>query len=273
MTFTSTHSTYDPNLFAGVAKYYSQFRPRYNDDLYQLLIKEFQLDGTGRLLDLGTGTGLIAIALSPHFKEVVALDPDPEMLKEAQQEAELDNIQNIQWVNTQAENISQELGEFRLITIGRAYHWFDKPKVLQLASDRLIQGGGIAITYSHQDIWHSTELWKINVLDVVKKYLGEKRRVGNSTIENLDDTYSALPSLLKQSGFSSPKFQRLTITKTWTVNSWIGYLYSTAFARPAYFGDHLAEFEKDIEQTLLTLFPSGEFVEQIPIDVYLAHKN
>ena len=145
--------------------------------------------------------------------------------------------------------------------------------MLQLASDRLIQGGGIAITYSHQDIWHSTELWKINVLDVVKKYLGEKRRVGNSTIENLDDTYSALPSLLKQSGFSSPKFQRLTIIKTWTVNSWIGYLYSTAFARPVYFGDRLAEFEKDIEQTLLTLFPSGEFVEQIPIDVYLAHKN
>ncbi|MEI6429179.1 MAG: class I SAM-dependent methyltransferase [Pseudanabaena sp. ELA607] len=273
MTFTATHSTYDPTLFAGVAKYYSQYRPRYNDDLYQLLIQEFQLDGTGRLLDLATGTGLIAIALSPHFQEVIGLDPDPEMLREAQQEAELDNIHNIQWVNTQAENLSAELGEFRLITIGRAYHWFDKPKVLKLASDRLIQGGGIALTYSHQDIWHSTELWKIKVLEVVKKYLGEKRRVGNGTIENLDATYAELPRLLEQSGFTAPELKTIIIEKVWTIDSWVGYLYSTAFCRPDYFGDRLNEFEQEMRETVANLFPSGEFIEQIPFDVYLAHKK
>lgn len=273
MTFTATHSTYDPTLFAGVAHYYSKYRPRYNDELYQLLINEFQLDGTGHLLDLGTGTGLIAIALSPYFQEVIGLDPDPEMLKEAKQEAELDNIHNIQWINTQAESISAQLGEFRLVTIGRAYHWFDKPKVLKLASDRLVQGGGIAITYTHQDVWHSPELWKIKVLNVVKKYLGEKRRVGNGTIDDLDATYTELPRLLQQSGFSAPKIETITIDKTWTSDSWIGYLYSTAFCRPAYFGDRLAEFEQEMRKTLLSLFPSDKFIEQIPVDVYLAHKN
>lgn len=273
MTFTSTHSTYDPTLFAGVAKYYSQYRPRYNNELYQLLIEEFQLDGTGRLLDLATGTGLIAIALSNQFTEVIGLDPDPEMLREAQQEVELANIHNIQWINSQAENLSAQLGEFRLITIGRAYHWFDKPKVLQLASDRLIQGGGIAITYSHQDIWHSTESWKIAVLEVVKKYLGAKRRVGNGTIENLDATYAELPRLLEQSGFTTPLLKTIIIDKTWTIDSWVGYLYSTAFCRPDYFGDRLNTFEQEMRETLATLFPSGEFTEQIPFDVYLAHKN
>jgi ubiquinone/menaquinone biosynthesis C-methylase UbiE len=268
----SLSTTYDPTLFAGVASYYSQYRPRYTDELYRLLIQEFNLNGQGRLLDLATGTGLIAIALSPQFEEIVALDPDPEMLQEAQQEAKRLGLKNIQWIQNQAENISGDLGEFRLITIGRAYHWLDKAKVLQLASDRLISGGGIALTYTYEDIWHSTVPWKLAVLAVVKKWVGEKRRAGSGLIDNLDETYSDLPELLQKTGFTAPIIHKIIIEKTWTIDSWLGYLYSTAFCRPAYLGNNLSEFEQDIRDTLLTISPSGEFTEQIPVDVYLASK-
>lgn len=268
----SLSTTYDPTLFAGVANYYNQYRPRYTDELYSLLIQEFNLNGQGRLLDLATGTGLIAIALSSHFEKVVALDPDPEMLQEAQRSAEELGLKNIQWVQDNAENITAHLGEFRLITIGRAYHWLDKPKVLQLASDRLISGGGIALTYTYEDIWHSTVSWKLAVLAVVKKWVGEKRRAGSGLIDNLDATYNDLPELLEKTGFTAPVIHKITIEKTWTIDSWIGYLYSTAFCRPAYLGDNIHQFEQDIKETLLNLYPSGEFTEQIPVDVYLASK-
>ena len=110
-------------------------------------------------------------------------------------------------------------------------------------------------------------------MNVVKKYLGEKRRVGNGTIDDLDATYTELPRLLQQSGFSAPKIETITIDKTWTSDSWIGYLYSTAFCRPAYFGDRLAEFEQEMRKTLLSLFPSDKFIEQIPVDVYQIIQN
>ncbi|PZO38020.1 MAG: class I SAM-dependent methyltransferase [Pseudanabaena frigida] len=270
MTVTSN---YDPTLFAGVAQYYRKYRPRYTDELYQLLIKEFKLDGRGRLLDLGTGTGLIAISLSTQFTEVIGLDPDREMLQEALQEAELNNIKNIRWIHDMAENISTVLGEFHLATIGRAYHWMDKAKVLQLVNDRLVPNGGIAITYTYEDIWHSSEPWKQKVLAVVKKYLGEKRRTGAGTIENLDATYADLPELLQRSGFTAPVIHKIAIEKTWTIDSWIGYLYSTAFCRPDYFGDRITQFEQEMRDTLLAIAPTGEFIERIPVDVYLAHKN
>lgn len=267
-----TLTTYDPTLFAGAAHYYRQYRPRYTNELYQLLIQQFQLDGQGRLLDIGTGTGLIAIALADYFQSIVALDPDPEMLQQAKQEAEWLNIHNIQWRQEKAENITPDFGEFRLITIGRAYHWLDKPKVLQLASDRLISGGGIALTYTYEDIWHSTIPWKLAVLGVVKKWVGEKRRAGNQFIEDLDATYDDLPKLLKKTGFTTPVIHKIIIQKTWTIESWIGYLYSTAFCRPAYLGENLSQFEQEMRETLLAIAPSGEFIEDIPVDIYLAHK-
>lgn len=269
---TSPSTTYDPSLFAGVAHYYRQYRPRYTDELYRLLVKEFNLDGQGRLLDLATGTGLIAIALSAQFEEVVAIDADPEMLQEAQLEAERVSLRNIDWIQDQAENISSDLGKFRLITVGRAYHWFDKLKVLQLAGDRLITGGGIALTYTYEDIWHSTVPWKLAVLAVVKKWVGEKRRAGSGLIDNLDRTYDDLPELLEKTGFTAPFIHKIAIEKTWTIDNWLGYLYSTAFCRPAYLGESIKQFETDIRETLLAINSSGEFIEEIPVDVYLAYK-
>lgn len=265
--------TYDPTLFAGTAHYYTQYRPRYPEELYNLLSDRFQLDGTGRLLDLGTGIGLIAIALSSQFESIIALDPDPEMLQEAKQEAELANIHNITWVHNVAENISLDLGEFRLVTIGRAFHWMDKPKVLQLCSDRLEIGGGIAITYTYDDIWHSSEPWKIAVLGVVKKWLGEKRRIGVGVVDDLNAAYNDLPELLPKAGFSYPTIQTVEIEKVWTIESWLGYLYSTAFCRPAYLGDRIGEFELEMRSTMLDLSPSGQFIERIPVAVYIAHKT
>jgi hypothetical protein len=47
----------DLGLFTGTATYYSRFRPRYPPELLRLLVEHAGLDGTGRLLDLGTGPG------------------------------------------------------------------------------------------------------------------------------------------------------------------------------------------------------------------------
>ena len=48
-----------------------------------ILSARFRLDGTGRLLDLGCGTGQLVIPLAAHVAEAVGMDPEPEMLVEA----------------------------------------------------------------------------------------------------------------------------------------------------------------------------------------------
>jgi ubiquinone/menaquinone biosynthesis C-methylase UbiE len=46
------------------------------------VVERFQLDGQGRVLDLGCGTGQLTLPLARHCEEIVGTDPEPEMLAE-----------------------------------------------------------------------------------------------------------------------------------------------------------------------------------------------
>ena len=70
-------------LFAGTAWHYARYRPGYPDAFFADLITRFRLDGTGRLLDLGCGTGQLTLRLAAHVAEAIGIDPEPEMLSDA----------------------------------------------------------------------------------------------------------------------------------------------------------------------------------------------
>ncbi|WP_126148328.1 class I SAM-dependent methyltransferase [Synechococcus elongatus] len=268
--------TYDPTLFQGAIPYYVDYRPRYPQAVYQLIQESFQLNGIGRLLDLGCGIGLIALALIDQFEDIIGIDPDPEMLKIAIQESEQQQIQKITWQKGLAEEISDDLGSFRLVTIGRAFHWMDKPTVLQRSYERLASSSqdnlgksGIAIIQTEKDIWSNDSEWAQSVLDVIKKWLGELRRVGNTTVPLL---YESDLEVLEASPYQQIEKHTIDFKKQWTVDDFIGYLYSTAYCRRDYVSD-VPAFEADVRAALLAVEPSGTFVEDIPITVYLGFKE
>ncbi|MEI2583036.1 methyltransferase [Scytonema sp. PRP1] len=64
----TTIPAYDPTLFQGAAWHYARYRPKYPPVLFDLLTQKFELNGQGRLLDLGCGAGLIAIPLRDRAK-------------------------------------------------------------------------------------------------------------------------------------------------------------------------------------------------------------
>jgi len=73
--------------FAGVAEDYQRDRVPYPNEVFDWIVREYALDGQDRLLDVGCGTGYVCLALSPWFEDVVAVDPEPDMLRAAKRSA------------------------------------------------------------------------------------------------------------------------------------------------------------------------------------------
>ena len=259
------------DAFRGTAWYYARYRPGYPEPFIQHIVDRFGLDGKGRL-DLGTGTGHLAIPLAQHFEEVVGMDPEPEMLVEAAAQVSAAGVSNIKWVEGGSEHLERlrdQLGKFTLVTMGASFHWMDKAATLNALHAMVVPGGGILVVGS-ASIWNQEGEWQRAVKTVIQRWLGETRRAGSSTYV---DPVESHESIVARSPFKRMETYRLQYEREWDINDLIGHLYSTSFASMAILGKKREGFEQDVRDTLLAINPSGLFTEVVELGAYLAWRD
>ncbi len=88
------------------------------------LVEVMALTGTERVLDVGTGAGHTAFTLAPYAAEVVALDITREMLATAQQVAAERHLQNIRFLEGDAQALPCADASFDVVTCRKAAHHF-----------------------------------------------------------------------------------------------------------------------------------------------------
>jgi ubiquinone/menaquinone biosynthesis C-methylase UbiE len=252
--------------FDGAAAYYAPFRAPYGAEAMHCLVEAFRLDHRARVLDLGAGPGTIAIPLSPLVAEVVAIDPDAAMLEEGRRLAAKAGRSNIRWICSAAEDISESLGEFRLATIGQAFHWMDRDLVLRRLSKLIEDGGGLALVNPGKR--RPQESWEAAANKVVVKFLGPRVRHPQMNREPEHE-----PSLWRSECFTTFTVREFPNQITRDIVSILGCLYSTSGSARPRFGDRVVEFETELVAALLSLAPSGTFKEQIETEVLVAPKK
>ncbi|MDP2918249.1 MAG: class I SAM-dependent methyltransferase [bacterium] len=260
----------DKELFKDTAYYYAKYRAGYPPEFFEYVVRYFGLNGKGRLLDLGCGTGQLIIPFAKHFEEVIGLDPEQEMLNEARKQIDKANIKNVKFVLRKAEEISNDLGIFRLTTMGASFHWMEQKEVLQKIYELTELGGGVVIVSDSSSPWRDkSEKWKEVRKEIVQKYLGEKRRAGNDFYGEPKEKFE---DLLNTSPFGEYEEWIYDYTRTWTLETAINFLYSTSFASRRLFGDRLKDFERELRTELLKIESNGVFKEKVRVQVLLARK-
>jgi len=262
------------NIFAGTAWYYARYRPDYPEQVIRLLVDKFSLNKKSRVLDLGCGPGKIALRIASFIYEVIALDPLDEMLQEGKHLAATNNISNIRWLKGESGKLSSmacEIGELDLAVIATAFHWMDQEQTLHDLYPMVKSSGGLALiaTDSPKTDFPDTP-WKILINDTVKSWLGEIRKAGTrGTYNGPKKRFAAALADSEFHGLETVSFKE---DRTWTIDTLIGYLYSTSSTSIPVLGDKKERFEKDLRQRLAACEPAGLFKEEAITEVMMVWK-
>jgi ubiquinone/menaquinone biosynthesis C-methylase UbiE len=262
------------NIFKGTAWYYARFRRPYPKQVLADLIAYYHLDGTGRLLDLGCGTGELTVSLAPHFSDAIGVDPSEDMLSEARERATQAKATNIEWKQGRAEDIEASLAPLRLTTAGVSFHWMNQPVVFEKIYTMTQKDGGMVIINDTSPVRgkEKTEDWKMKRKELIIKYLGEERRAGDHLHKDFIPEKRPFEELIAESSFKTFEFREYPYSTERNIDEIVGFLYSTSYANKRLFGDRADEFEQELRTELLKLVPSGKFVEEGKADVFLLRK-
>ena len=126
------------------AQYYLRGRPPYAPALIRRVAQLCGLNPAHRVLDLGCGPGQLARAFAPLAGQVVAVDPEPAMLEIARQETARAGL-SIDFREGSSVDLGPALGAFRLVVIGRAFHWMDREETLRRLDGLIEPGGALAL--------------------------------------------------------------------------------------------------------------------------------
>jgi SAM-dependent methyltransferase len=253
---------WDPSLYSGSAGYYTRGRAAYPPELATAFAAELELDGSGRLLDVGCGPGSLTLPLAGSFEEAVGLDADADMLGEASRLATAAGIRNCRWVHRRAEELPAGLGRFRLVTFAQSFHWFDRARVAAAARGMLQPGGTCAHVHAttHEGVEGSVP--RAEITELVRAYLGSVRRAGQGTLP--DGTAGGEPEIYRAAGFRGPRrFEVPGRVVTRTADEVVAGVFSLSSAAPHLFGDRRAQFEAELRRLLHRASPAGTFTERL----------
>ncbi|MGW8489884.1 class I SAM-dependent methyltransferase [Streptomyces sp. NPDC055886] len=272
---------WDDLLFAGTAGYYRRGRLPYAPGLADALAGALEIDGAGRLIDVGCGPGVLALELAHLFAEVVGVDPDGEMIAEGERGAAARGLTDrTRWVRARAEELPAGLGTFTVAAFGQSFHWMDQELVAGLVRDMLRPGGVLVHVSDLKGEVRTVEGLPYPAVpyeavgDLVKEYLGPVRRAGRGVLPQ--GTRGGEAGVLARAGFHGP--ERLVVpggqALERTADDVVAWAFSMSSSAPHLFGERRDAFEADLRRLLAAAAPAGRFSERGPgTEIHLWHAD
>ncbi|OEU86640.1 methyltransferase [Streptomyces abyssalis] len=248
-----------------VATYYARFRRGYPAGVLEDLRETFQLTPDDTVLDLGCGTGQLAVPLASRVRHVVGMDPEPDMLRLAAETSARHGVTNASWVlgsDTDVPALGALLHgrPLAMTVIGQALHWMRHEVLFAELSGLLRPGGGVAVLANGTPAWlHDTD-WSRALRGCLEEYFGTELKASCGTAGEDRERYARA---LAAAGFGEVRHREVSYAEELTFEELFGGVCSAVpedmlpapAERPA--------FAERIRQAL----PHGTFTEQVRVSV------
>jgi len=248
--------------FAATAEFYHH-RPVYSPEAVAWLVDQLHLDGRGRMLDVGCGTGHVCFAFPGKFARIVGIDPSPQMLAKAEVIARERRLRGYSFRQLRAEDLPADLGTFRLITFGNSFHRTERGRVAEIIYDMIEPDGGLGLLFTSVP-WRGDTAWKAALRERVKVWAGTD--LGGALGEPSQN-------VIRSSRFGDWVECNFREDHVWSAADLVGFLQSTSFCSPLVLGARRLDFERDMTAHLLAVQPNDNFRETLETVVVLAVKR
>jgi SAM-dependent methyltransferase len=257
---------YDPTQYLGAAPYYLRGRPSYSADLPSVLADELDLDGTGQLVDVGSGPGIVGLQLTGLFERVTLVEPDPGMLAEARAQAAAAGVSSVDLVRATAEELpGLGLRPARVVTFGQSFHRTNRLVVAE-AVYQLLEPGGSLVLISHDPTRPAppapagtSPIPHERIRELITTFLNSELRSGNRLVA--DYSVERFELTLRRTSFGTSRTLfapgRPDIIRD--VDGVIAGCLSMSYAAPPLFGARLDEFIAALRELLERSSPTGRF--------------
>jgi len=130
--------------FGRTAVDYERHRPGFPESFFDRLVRNRWIGTGDRALDLGTGTGSLALGFAARGLEVTGIDIAPELLEVARRTA-VERQLSAHFVEGRAEATGQDDAGFDLVSAGQCWWWFDADRTIAEVKRILAPGGRLLI--------------------------------------------------------------------------------------------------------------------------------
>jgi SAM-dependent methyltransferase len=263
-----TDTDFQPRRFRSTVPFYSRFRLSYPDELIAEVGRLAGLKPGERVLDLGCGPGLLAIPFAQAGARVTGVDPEPDMLAAAEEEARRAGV-SIDFRQGSSFDLPMDIGPLRLVTMGRSFHWMDRPETLRILDGLVVADGAVALF--HDDHPPTAENAWIDTLREVAKSHGAQS-AGHGRTER-EPGYRSHVSWLLDSAFSKVRRAGVFVRRGIDIDHIVGFALSLSVLSPEKLGERAAAFEADLRAALGALSPDGKFTEIAELTAIVARRS
>jgi SAM-dependent methyltransferase len=256
----------DARRFRTAAVHYTAGRPPYPRALIEGVAGFCGFTREHRLLDLGTGPGVVAVAFAPYVGSVLAVDPEPEMLRIAREAVRAAGAA-VEVREGSSETLEPAWGHFRAVTLGRSFHWMDRAQTLRRL-DGLLEPEGAVILFDDElaDTPENAALrawWA-----VIERYSADDP----ARAERRSPDWQDHESVLRTSAFSC--VDRLVHLHRYavTVEGLIHRALSMSSTSASRLGPHAEAMVADIQAALAPFATTGEMVEPMEWTAIVARR-
>lgn len=253
--------------FATTVALYEELRPLYPAEFFRDVAQRLSLGKQHSLIDLGTGPGLLALGFAPYVGRIVGVDPEANMIAAARKAA-MRASQPLTLIESRAEDLPADIGNFDVVTIGRALHWMDRDATLGLLERLVAPGGSILVCSSHSAA-DGRNPW-LGEYNTARRFWSEAGL--GSELASGERVHRDLAAFFHGTRFHVADAVKVEASHEISVQDLARRVLTFSSSSPDVLGDRTDAMLRDVEQRLLPLSREGSVTEVVVAAAQMARR-